>query len=189
MARIKDMTGYKTGRFYVLGLWGRDKWGSALWKCQCECGNIRFMTRATLIDGRHKSCGCYRYERMSKLRKKRFGEGSKNKVYFLYKQHAKRRNLNFELSKDKFELLIQQKCYYCGSDPSNISRSDHNNGDFVYNGIDRLDNNIGYTDDNCVTCCRICNRAKNNLSADEFMKWIYGVAEYNNARIHSTNLP
>lgn len=38
------------------------------------------------------------------------------------------------------------------------------------NGVDRIDNLVGYTDGNCVPCCQSCNIAKNSFSVEEFTK-------------------
>jgi len=179
MPRIKDMMGYRVERLEVIGLSGRDKHGAALWKCKCDCGNIRFLTRGMLIYGRNKSCGCYKRERMSNMRRKPFGEAARNRLYPFYRNAAKRRNLLFDLSRDEFNSMLIKNCYYCGSYPSNISKSEHYNGDFIYSGIDRKDNEIGYTLKNCVPCCIICNRAKNSLSFDEFLAWIGRLVENN----------
>ena len=35
---------------------------SIVWKCQCECGNITYVSEADLISGNTKSCGCNRYK-------------------------------------------------------------------------------------------------------------------------------
>ena len=50
-----------------------------------------------------------------------------------------------------------------------------NNGDYVYNGIDRIDNNKGYTIDNIVPCCAKCNYAKGKLTLQEFKELIEGI--------------
>ena len=39
---------------------------------------------------------------------------------------------------------------------------------FTFNGIDRKNNNLGYTYDNCVTACTTCNKAKNSMTIEEF---------------------
>ena len=57
MPRIKDMTGYISGKLTALEICGRDKWGAVIWKCQCECGNICVMSQGMLANGRNKSCG------------------------------------------------------------------------------------------------------------------------------------
>lgn len=48
--------------------------GCAVWKCQCDCGNVTFVRRGNLTSGAVKSCGCltkenaYHTHRMSKTR-------------------------------------------------------------------------------------------------------------------------
>ena len=65
-----------------------------------------------------------------------------------------------------FKKFIQNSCIYCGIEHSMESNT------FKYNGIDRLDNTIGYEPDNCYTCCKLCNRAKSDLTQEEFTSWI-----------------
>ncbi len=43
---------------------GRDKFGEVLWKCQCDCGQIRVIRSSALRKGKHKSCGCLKTERI-----------------------------------------------------------------------------------------------------------------------------
>jgi hypothetical protein len=40
------------------------------------------------------------------------------------------------------------------------------------NGIDRIDNRLGYERANSIPCCSICNFAKNSMSYEDFIKWI-----------------
>jgi hypothetical protein len=42
----------------------------------------------------------------------------------------------------------------------------------LYSGIDRKDNNKGYTLENSVSCCTQCNTAKLNFTTEQFMDWI-----------------
>ena len=39
-------------------------------------------------------------------------------------------------------------------------------------GIDRVNNNIGYVLNNCVSCCKFCNSAKLDRTLIEFRDWI-----------------
>jgi 5-methylcytosine-specific restriction endonuclease McrA len=89
-----------------------------------------------------------------------------------YKRSAKKRGLVFELSNDEFKSMTGSPCHYCGHPPSTIRNFGNANGGFIFNGIDRKDNALGYTIDNCVPCCFVCNRAKGTLSIDEFFTWI-----------------
>ena len=45
------------------------------------------------------------------------------------------------------------------------------------NGLDRVDSSKGYTIDNVVPCCAICNTAKNKMTQKEFKEWIKTVYE------------
>jgi hypothetical protein len=40
------------------------------------------------------------------------------------------------------------------------------------NGIDRIDSKLGYVEGNVVSCCKICNSAKGDLTLAEFENWI-----------------
>ena len=55
----KDLIGKKFGKLTVIGYTDENRHGSALWKCQCECGNITYATTEGLRVGDNTSCGCY----------------------------------------------------------------------------------------------------------------------------------
>ncbi|MHB8727609.1 MAG: hypothetical protein ACYC9K_01070 [Sulfuricaulis sp.] len=54
---IKTMVGMTFGRFRVLEMAGTGKYG-ALWKCVCECGQLRIVRGTALRAGMSRSCGC-----------------------------------------------------------------------------------------------------------------------------------
>jgi|ERR1017187_3558288 hypothetical protein len=95
-----------------------------------------------------------------------------------------------DLTFEKWYELSQTNCYYCDAPPSqtiNIythktdhKRSDYviKNGNFVYNGLDRVDNSDGHNEDNCVPCCKNCNWAKAEMSIKEFKHWIKKVYKH-----------
>ena len=87
------------------------------------------------------------------------------------KGNARRRNLEFSLPRALFDDLVTDNCFYCGAAPEPV------------NGIDRVDNARGYVEDNVVTACRWCNRAKDVRSRSEFEAWIQRAAG-NLRRIH-----
>ncbi len=67
--------------------------------------------------------------------------------------------------------MSKGNCNYCG-DPPSCTMYNRNKSDFyIYNGIDRVDNNVGYVLDNAVSCCKVCNRAKYNMAEEEFLSW------------------
>ena len=89
-----------------------------------------------------------------------------------YKGGAKKRGYTWDLTEEQFKNITQKNCHYCGAKPNNISKTKCNTGDYIYNGIDRIDNNEGYTIDNVVPCCKTCNQAKSNKTLQEFKDWI-----------------
>lgn len=92
-------------------------------------------------------------------------------IYEKYLYNAAMRAIQFDLTIDDFKNLIKMSCYYCGDLPQNKWKMNRKNNNYViYNGIDRLDNSIGYTNKNCVACCKKCNMAKGTMSFNEFLE-------------------
>ena len=60
---FKNLTNQKFGRWIVLEVSHKDKWGTYHWRCQCECGNKKTVCGSQLRDGGSISCGCYNRER------------------------------------------------------------------------------------------------------------------------------
>ena len=48
----------------------------------------------------------------------------------------------------------------------------------IYSGIDRIDNNQGYTLINCAPCCKLCNFSKRELSIDDWKAWLKQICKY-----------
>lgn len=107
-----------------------------------------------------------------------------NKLYARYKLNAEKRNLEFNLNKEDFKILTKDNCYYCNCPPSTIMKANGNksNRQYIYNGIDRLDSNLGYDIINVVTCCKTCNTMKGTLSKDDFLEKVELI--YNQQKEH-----
>jgi hypothetical protein len=153
------------------------------WLARCECGKEKVVLIGNLTSGTTRSCGCWLKERR-KLGipsfKKAPGIAARNQVLISYKNGAKDRKFEWALSDEQFDKITSSDCHYCGICPHRVSRTEAKNGEFIYNGIDRVDNSKGYTSDNVVPCCKTCNRAKDTMSAQEFQSWVYRVfSNYN----------
>lgn len=154
------------------------------WLCKCECNNEKLVTEYDLINNETKSCGCLRSKRFIRPKRTKKSESGLNYFYGKYKYNAKKRNLNFDLSKEEFKILTSNNCYYCDEMPnkkrSGIKRTNIQGvewASYICNGIDRLDNELGYTLNNCVACCYHCNTAKLTMSLNDFCDWIERIYE------------
>jgi hypothetical protein len=108
------------------------------------------------------------------------GITARNHLYALYRQSAQKKKLIFDLSLPEFIALTQEPCHYCGIEPlqEHYAADAPDRGAYVHNGIDRVDNRVGYTARNCEPCCSECNYAKRQRSYEEFTAWLDRVAQY-----------
>ena len=71
---------------------------------------------------------------------------------------------------------MRDRCHWCGVYPEEKKfwENDEKNRTIEYsiNGIDRIDTTGDYVTDNVVPCCKVCNRAKNDLEADVFLQHV-----------------
>lgn len=168
LSRRKELTGLKFGRLLVLEK-AQNKGDKTCWLCKCDCGRTTIVRTVALkeVNGT-KSCGCLINEK-NKLKR---GEASFNSLYSNYLGSARRRDLDFNLNKEEVRHFTKQNCYYCNLEPKKIIKNKYANGGYEYNGIDRIDNNIGYELKNCVPCCSVCNMMKKDYNIDDFLKQI-----------------
>jgi len=143
--------------------------GVARWLCRCQCGAERNVLSNNLLKGVSNGCGCGRtpYNKLSQ------GESAANSLFHNYRRGAKSRGLVFELSKELFIAMIRQDCNYCGIPPKQVMKT--KSSMLLYNGIDRVDNNLGYLPSNVVPSCKKCNETKRALSKEEFFRWIISI--------------
>lgn len=139
---------------------------------KCKCGNVVIGRTFAKVKTQRMCIKCSTSHNGLK-----HGKASFNSLYDSYMRNAKRRSLEFKLTEDEFEKLTQQNCVYCGGSPNGIIRP-KSVGAYVYNGIDRRDNTKGYTQENCVPCCKICNFAKHELTIDDFLNHIRKIYDH-----------
>ena len=192
-----DLKGQIFSRLIVIKRGPNTKNRAATWICKCSCGTItKPIESKSLRKQKTQSCGCLLKEK-SKISKRRLINPKISSIYSLYKQYqnsAKHKKHLFQLTIEQFSKIIFQNCYYCNQEPSKIfsnyfkkdgspsyrSIKKNLNLNDVYfqnsiikvNGIDRLNNNIGYSISNTVPCCWVCNNKKSNSNYNDFLSWI-----------------
>jgi len=95
------------------------------------------------------------------------GDAARNSVFRIYRIGAEDRGLAFNLTLEQFSTITSKNCFYCDTPPANsYKRSNSNSGEFIYSGIDRVDNSVGYEINNCVPCCYPCNNRKRSVTKE-----------------------
>lgn len=156
---------------------------------QCSCGKLKEVKKNNILSERSKSCGCKTRENLVKLstgksawNSKPIEDLAKRELYEQYKHSAKSRNYEFNLTKEQFNLLIDSECKYCGNIGSNCHTVNNKKGNYNYNGIDRINNDLGYEISNVVTSCKDCNKMKNDLKIENFFEHIQKIIKNNQVK-------
>ena len=119
-----------------------------------DCG-IELLTLHKL---RCESCKIKKRQAINKANKLKHNyNNTPEKIYANYKKRALKKELKFELELKDFQLMWNKPCVYCGTELQTV-------------GFDRVDSNKGYTKDNIVLCCKICNMMKYTTSKEAFIK-------------------
>ncbi len=85
---------------------------------------------------------------------------------------AMERNMLITIEFNDYINLALQPCYYCGFQ-----------SEYKLNGIDRIDNNKGYIQINCVSCCKMCNLMKHINHPLAFIDKVNAIVNYTKHRI------
>lgn len=127
---------------------------------------IRFKANAAALTFQHQGWRSQNREREAATNRERRRRHPKANAWSYYRTGAKARGLLFLVSREDFYRLLEQACVYCGRVPEPI------------NGLDRIDNSKGYTSDNVAPCCRVCNKAKSDMTRDQFLDWAQRLVDF-----------
>lgn len=170
--QVQDIIGQTFGRWLVLAKTDRKNTnGNYYYHCQCICGVTKDVVRTFLQNGESTSCGC--------LTKQIDGLANARNRYRQYIHNADMRDIEFDLTFDEWYPLTQANCIYCGKPPSSIYKPNGYKLQWIYNGVDRIDNRYGYSIANCASCCKVCNYAKRELTTQEYIDHCQRVVTFN----------
>src|SRR3990167_6188414 len=176
--KTKDVTGQRFGKLTAIEYTGKtDSQHNTIWAWKCDCGNEFERRRSSVVGaiklGRVPSClDCREWPTIG------LGKSNRNRVIDYYTRSASDKDLEFRLNDDQLNGLFESNCHYCGSVPSNVENHEDLNGKFVYQVIDRIDNELDYVPFNVIPCCKICNYAKRNINYLDFVAWIKQAAKH-----------
>lgn len=155
----KDVRGVRFGRLVAIEPVGRDKYRSVLWRCVCDCGRETIVPTNSLKNA--KSCGCLIVERTIE-RNTRHG-AAKTKLYQVWGSMKQRCcNPNAKSYKNyggRGITLCDEWMEF-----SAFQQWAKANGYAEGLEIDRIDNDKGYSPDNCrfVTRKQNCRNRRDN---------------------------
>jgi len=162
----------KINNFTILEIKHQRK-GSKI-KAQCICGNIWTGPANCIVSGHIKSCGCQSSIRTSI----RCWQGTKDisRSYFGHVGlHAKKRNLEFNITLEYLQELLEQQNYKCNLTGLIIKCTrNRNKNRSTYEeqtaSLDRIDSSIGYIEGNVQWVHKDVNKMKQNLPEKRFIK-------------------
>lgn len=173
--------------FRVLRVLGQGAGKHARLVSVCKACNKTFEAYKSTLK-KANSCGCIRHDSTSwkAVGAKKMpwqlapGEAAFNNLFYSYKAKALKRGYSFDLTKEQFRKLVTGECVYCGDSLSSVIRGlGKTSGDFRYTGVDRAINEDGYTSDNAVSCCSVCNFMKHKLGAEDFLAHVKKIHDHN----------
>lgn len=152
-AEVSGLVGKVFNRWTVLAEGDKSNNGHLRWMCRCECGTERLVTGTLLRTGKSQSCGCFMRESVSKRQKRHSMTNTKfhrawqnmldrclNENSWSYQDYGGRgitvcdRWTVFEnFKEDMYMSYLTHVTVYGMGDTS----------------IDRIDNNAGYSVENC----------------------------------------
>jgi hypothetical protein len=143
--RFIDLTGRKIGRYTVLEYAGRVI-GNTLWKCRCQCGQERIVRRGNLMRP-NSSCGCYRVD-FCKANHTKHGMRD-TRPYSIWSSMISR---CYHRGTEKTKRTYQDRgITVCDEWRASFQKfwEDMSNGYSDELTIDRKNNDLGYSKENC----------------------------------------
>jgi len=144
-----DLSGKKFGRLTPINCVGKDKFNNAMWLCECECGCTCVVSATHLITGHTKSCGCYKRARSSESHLK---YDDKTEQYLAVHLFGSMKDRCYNPKCKSFGNWGGRGIKICDEwlkNPGEFAKWAVQNGYRKGLTIDRIDNDKGYSPDNC----------------------------------------
>jgi hypothetical protein len=141
-----DITGQRFGRWTVIEFSHVDHLRRANWRSRCDCGIEKTIRLSHLTGNKSQSCGCLHRENLSK-RSYAHGETAKTPEYETWKG-MRQRCMNSNMKNYKYYggrgIAVCEQWNDYANFLADMGRRPSPN-----HSIDRIDNNSGYSPENC----------------------------------------
>lgn len=147
MAIAKDITGQRFSSLLVVGYSERKtKANKRIVWCRCDCGSLKEQIAANLVNGGSKSCGCSLVE----TAKKNFTKHG-NRSHEMYHRYNAMMQRCYNEKNHEYKNYGARGITVCDSWKNSIESYILDMGKPPFKGasIDRIDNDKGYSKENC----------------------------------------
>lgn len=154
MSKLIDLTGQRFGKLVVLERAENTNRNQARWRCQCDCGKITVVIGSNLRRGDTCSCGCYGHELSVEGQRHRthggtYDSGRKTRLYRVWRSMKTR---CYNPNAQNYKNYGGRGITICPEWLHDFVAfrdwaTSHGYRDDL--SIDRIDNDKGYSPDNC----------------------------------------
>lgn len=167
MPRFIDIIGRQFGRLIAVEYAGKNEFARSQWLCKCECGGEKVVYLRSLLSGDTKSCGCLQRElasqRAASTNKKNAKHGMVNipeyRVWGMMIQRCTNPNNKNYKDYGGRGITVSEEWLDFKNFIKDMGRRPNNKLT-----IERVDNDKGYSRDNCKWDTRKVQRANQRCS-------------------------
>ena len=156
----EDFTGKTFNRWTVIQYSHKNKFNNRFWKCICICGQVRVVNESLFKSGRSKSCGCLQKE---VVKNNRIHGLAGTKIYFVWAGMKQRCTNPKQVAYKNYGGRGIKVCdEWQEFEP--FYKWAAINGYEKGRQLDRINNDLGYSPENCRFITPIeneCNRSNN----------------------------
>lgn len=150
MAKKRELAGQEFGRLLVLYDTSERKDRKIVWHCRCDCGNEVDVIGRSLTAGHTKSCGCLQRQRAAEANTTHGmnRQGERHSIYGVWAtmlQRCENPNVSAYRNYGGRGITVCNEWH----DPQVFIEWALSNGWQKGLSIDRIDNDAGYSPDNC----------------------------------------
>lgn len=146
----------------------------------CRCGKTRTAECDSIKSGKTRSCGCLTHKLIAQSKRLPGNQAQINKLWKKLYLEARRKNLEFEITKELVKSSLTSPCVLCGK--SYLKEESGKGEETEFNEIALLSPEQGYTLNNCITVCSECKSRLAGKSVDALQAWIKRIIKNNNQK-------